>query len=105
MKSLQQEWQYLQRITPNCGPAFFEPVKDAIRMVFLPALLEATEEGECQRGLMTLSIRRAWASPIQSVPGCFVASEACTSLLVTSLRKRTRLDAYQVGNGHVPIGA
>jgi hypothetical protein len=28
-KSLQQKWQYLQRVMPNCRPAF-EPVKEAI---------------------------------------------------------------------------
>jgi hypothetical protein len=55
--SLQQEWQYLQRVIPNCGEAF-EPVEEAIRMVFLPALLQATEE-ECQRELTSLSVCQA----------------------------------------------
>jgi hypothetical protein len=83
-KSLQQEWQYLQRVVPNCGTAF-EPVKEAIQTVFLPALLEATEP-ECQRKLTTLSIRQAGLglpNPVQSAPGCLAASEACTALLVT----------------------
>jgi hypothetical protein len=55
--SLQQEWQYLQCVIPNCGEAF-APVKEAICMVFLPALLQATE-AETQRELTTLSVRQA----------------------------------------------
>jgi hypothetical protein len=93
-KSLQQEWQYLRRVVLNCGPAF-EPVEEAIRTVFLPALLEATE-AECQRELTTISVRQAGLglpNPVQSAPACFAASEACTSLLVTSLRERTGLNA------------
>jgi hypothetical protein len=79
---------------PNCGPAL-EPVEEAIRTVFLPALLEATE-AECQRELTTISIRQAGLglpNPVQSAPGCFAASEACTSLLVTSLCERTGMNA------------
>jgi hypothetical protein len=84
-KSLQQEWQNLQRVVPNCGPAF-EPVEEAIQTVFLPALLEATE-AECQRELTTVSVRPAGMglpNPVQSAPACFAASQACTSLLVTT---------------------
>jgi hypothetical protein len=44
-KSLQHEWQYLQRAVPDCGVAF-ELVEEAIRLVFIPALLQATE-AEC----------------------------------------------------------
>jgi hypothetical protein len=90
-KSLQQEWQYLQRAVPNCRPAF-EPVEEAIRMAFLPALLEATE-AECQRDLTTISVCQAGLglpNPVQSFPGCFAASKACTSLLVTYANIHTR---------------
>jgi hypothetical protein len=90
-KSIQQEWQYLQRIVSNCGPAL-EPVKEALQTVFLPALLEATKD-ECQRKLTTISVRQAGLdlpNPVQSTPACFATSEACTSLLVTLRRERTR---------------
>jgi hypothetical protein len=76
VKSLQQEWQYLQRVVPDCGAAF-EPVEEAIRSVFLPALLQATE-AECQRKLTTVSVRKAGLGlpdPTQSAPGCFAASK------------------------------
>jgi hypothetical protein len=56
-KSLQQEWQYLQRAVPDCGVAF-ELVEEAIRLVFIPALLQATE-AECQRKLTTISVPKA----------------------------------------------
>ncbi len=55
--SLQNEWQYLQRVVRNCGAAF-EPVEEAIHTVFLPALLQSTEE-ESQRELTTLSVGQA----------------------------------------------
>ena len=41
-KSLQSEWQYLQRVLPDSGPAF-APVEAAIREKFLPALFGAPE--------------------------------------------------------------
>jgi hypothetical protein len=93
-KSLQQEWQYLQRVVPDCGAAF-EPVEEAIRTVFLPALLQATE-AECQRELTTLSVRQAGLglpNPTQSAQASFAASEACSELLVHSLREGMGLDA------------
>jgi hypothetical protein len=40
-----QEWQYLQRVVPDCGAAL-EPVEEA--------MLQATE-AECQRKLATPS--------------------------------------------------
>jgi hypothetical protein len=92
--SLQQEWQYLQRVIPDCGEAF-EPIEEAIRMVFLPALLQATA-AETQRELTTLSVRQAGLGlpdPTLSAPDCFAASEASTELLAQSLREGTALDA------------
>jgi hypothetical protein len=97
-KSLQQEWQYLQRVVPNCG-AVFEPVKEAIRLVFLPALLQATG-AECQHKLTTVSVGKAGLGlpdPTQLAPGCFAATEACTGLLVRSLWVGTALDANMHG--------
>ncbi len=97
-KSLQQEWQYLQRVVPDCGAAF-QPVEDAIRTVFLPALLQATE-AECQRELSTVSVSQAGLGlpdPTQSAEACFAASEACTGHLVASLREGTPLSANEHG--------
>jgi hypothetical protein len=85
-KLLQQEWQCLRRVVLNCGAAF-EPVKEAIRLVFLPALLQATE-AECQRELTTVSVRKAGQGlpdPTQLAPG------------VRSLREGTALNANMHG--------
>ena len=38
-KSLQQEWSFVQRVTPGAGEAF-GPVEEALREIFVPALLE-----------------------------------------------------------------
>ena len=37
-KSLQMEWQYLQRVLPDCGAAF-QPIEDALRQDFTPDCL------------------------------------------------------------------
>ena len=42
--SLQQEWAFVQRVTPGVGAAF-GPVKDALQEVFLPALFQGLAEG------------------------------------------------------------
>ena len=36
-KSLQQEWDFVQRVTPGLGEAFV-PVEEALREIFFPAL-------------------------------------------------------------------
>ena len=41
--SLQNEWQYLQRVLPDSS-AIFQPLADAITEDFLPALFGATPE-------------------------------------------------------------
>jgi hypothetical protein len=91
-KSLQQEWQYLQRVVPDCGAAF-EPVEEAIRSVFLPALLQATE-AECQRRLGPQS-RPGASGPNPVAPR--LLSSLRGGLLVRSLREGTALDANMHG--------
>ena len=43
-KSFQQEWDFVQRVTPGVGAAF-GPVKEALREVFIPALFWGLTEG------------------------------------------------------------
>ena len=38
-KSLQQEWAFVQRVTPGVGD-YFGPVKQALKETFMPALFE-----------------------------------------------------------------
>jgi hypothetical protein len=55
--SLQQEWQYLQRVVTGCGTAF-QPIEDALWDVFIPALLQGVP-AETQRKLTSLAVRHA----------------------------------------------
>jgi hypothetical protein len=56
-KSLQAEWQYVQRVTPNLTQAF-APLEMAISQVFLPALLNSSiEEAATLRPLIALPVR------------------------------------------------
>ena len=43
-KSLQQEWAFLQRVTPGVGEAF-GPVEEALREIFVPSLFKGLKEG------------------------------------------------------------
>ena len=56
-KSLQMEWQYLQRVVPNAGPAF-APIETALHESFLPALF-GSAPGTCPDD----SLRKLFALP------------------------------------------
>ena len=43
-KSLQQEWAFVQRVTPGVSNVF-GPVKTALKDTFVPALFEGLREG------------------------------------------------------------
>ena len=42
-KSLQQDWAFVQRVTPGVGDTF-GPVEEALREIFVPALFEGLRE-------------------------------------------------------------
>jgi hypothetical protein len=94
-KSLQSEWQYLQRVLPNAGPAF-APVEEALATQFLPALLQEPEEiGPSFRDLLALPARKAGLGvpdPQLTAASCHSASKACTAELTRTLRAGTELD-------------
>ena len=87
-QSLQSEWQYLQRVTPNISPAF-APLEAAIATVFLPALLDASvEEVAKLRPLLALPTRMGGLGipdPTTTGEHCYAASTASTNLLQESL--------------------
>jgi hypothetical protein len=87
-KSLQSEWQYLQRVLPDCSAAF-EPVEEALASAFLPALFQA-EEPMLARQLLALPVKRAGLgipNPAESADDCHEASKAVTRALTLSLLK------------------
>jgi hypothetical protein len=94
--SLQQEWQYLQRVVPGCGAAF-QPIEDALRDVFIPALLQG-DPAETQREQTSLAVRHAGLGipdPTSTAEANYSTSVACARLLTRSLRAGRNLDAHQ----------
>ena len=87
-KSLQAEWQYVQRVTPHLDQAF-APLEKAIAEIFLPALLASTVEEAAQlRSLIALPVRFGGLGipdPTTTGAACFSASTDATSLLTQSL--------------------
>ena len=57
-KSLQQEWAFVQRVTPGTGNPF-RPVKEEIAKAFLPALFEGAGDGAPGREITRLPVKQA----------------------------------------------
>jgi hypothetical protein len=87
-KSLQAEWQYVQRVTPNIHLAF-APLELAIAQIFIPALLNCTiEEAAPLRPLIALPVRNGGLGildPTKTSDHCYSASTSITSLVTDSL--------------------
>jgi hypothetical protein len=95
-KSLQSEWQYLQRVLPDAGPAF-APVEQALREKFLPALMQETAGGltEKLREYAALPVRKAGIgvpNPVDTAAACYATSVASTAPLTESLCAGTDFD-------------
>ena len=97
-KSLQAEWQYVQRVTPNLDQTF-APLEKAIAEVFLPALLDSTiEEAAHLCSLIALPVRFGGLGipdPTTTGAACYSASTDATSLLTESLILGTTLCAQE----------
>ena len=95
-KSLQQEWQYLQRVTEGVADRF-APVEAAISSSFLPALLSEAEAGTAAlRELLALSVRQAGLGipdPRATAEKCHLSSKKCTGTHTASLLEGQTLDA------------
>jgi hypothetical protein len=97
-KSLQAEWQYVQRVTPHLHQAF-APLELAIAQIFLPALLNSTIDEIAQlRPLIALPVRFGGLGildPTTTSDHCYSASTASTYLLTESLINGTTLCALE----------
>ena len=60
-KSLQQEWDFVQRVTPGVGDSF-GPAEDALKETFVPELFEGLREGMPERGVTRLPVKQAGLS-------------------------------------------
>ena len=58
LKSLQQEWYFVQRVTPGVGEAF-GPVEEALWEIFFPALFRGLLEGLPTRENTRLPVKQA----------------------------------------------
>jgi hypothetical protein len=87
-KSLQAEWQYLQRVSPGTG-GHFAPIEDAIATRFLPALLDCgAAEAAKIRDLLALPIRLGGLGipdPTTTGDHCYESSVELTAVLQSSL--------------------
>ena len=69
-KSLQQEWDFVQRVTPGVGEEF-GPVEEALREIFVPALFRGLKEGVPARESTRLTVNQAGLDlpdPVQTAP-------------------------------------
>ena len=73
---LQQEWAFVQSVTPGIGDAF-GPVELALKEIFVPALCEGLREGVPVQGITCLPVKQAGLAlpePTQTAPENWTAS-------------------------------
>ena len=83
-KSLQQEWEFVQRVTPGISNAF-GLVEEEIAKAFLPALFEGAGDGAPGREITHLTVKQAGMAlpdPTQTAPENWQASCVITGQLV-----------------------
>ena len=86
-KSLQCEWQYLQRVLPNASEVF-KPIEQALRSYFLPALLGQAEVSDSLRERLKQPVRNGGLgipNPCETSDPLFEASKEMTTSLTESL--------------------
>ena len=98
--SLQQEWDFVQRVTPGFGDAF-GPVEVVLKEIFVPALFQGLQEGVPERGVTRLPVKQAGLAlpdPSQTAPENWTASCVITGNLVAALRGQVEFrTAYHIG--------
>ena len=92
VKSLQTEWTYLQQVVPDVATAF-QPIENAIRDEFLPALMGGDPP---DRELSQLPVRYAGLGildPCKNAQCHYLTSKAMTASLSSSLVEGVDMDA------------
>ena len=87
-KSLQQEWAFIQRVTPVVGDSL-GPVEEALKDTYMPALFEGLREGVTEQGVTCLPVKQAGLAlpdPSHTAPENWMASCVITRHLVAALR-------------------
>eukprot|EP00978_Attheya_sp_CCMP212_P006633 scaffold15402_cov35-Attheya_sp.AAC.1 len=99
-KSLQQEWQFLQRIMTDGISTEFESVESSLKDDFLPALLGLGQSkiGQSLQDLFALLVKHAGIAipnPTTSAGGNFMASTVVCGHLVAALRERVQFNGAE----------
>lgn len=91
MKSFQQEWQFIQRVTPGLSDEF-DVVEHALNDDFLPALFGTESVSDTRRQLACLPVKHsglALPNPTTTAESNWKASTLVCGHLVAALRGRT----------------
>ena len=92
-RSLQSQWTYFQRVTPNCG-TFFDPLEDIITRQLLPTLF-GCELSTNERTLLSLPTRMSGLNilnPVVTAQLNYTTSRRLTNPIVKALTLNTDLD-------------
>jgi hypothetical protein len=94
--SLQQEWQYVSRVVHNAG-SYFQPIEDALRKDFLPALLDVTVDNDLRKllGQRAKNAGIGIPNPVETAAHQYMTSKACCDILSHSLWVMAPLDLDQ----------
>jgi hypothetical protein len=87
-KSLQHEWQFVQRVIDGIGDSF-SPLEEAISNIFLPALFGDSLASDNRRELAELPVKSAGLAlpdPTDTSAGCYKASTLVCSHLLEAFR-------------------
>ena len=93
VRSVQCEWQYVQRTVNGCGP-WFAPVEQALTERFLPSLLKIPKVTTEQRQLYALPVKfggLGLPDPTSTADATFATSRAATEHLGEAIRGRHKL--------------
>ena len=88
VKSVQCEWQFLQRTVEGCGH-WFEPIEEALSARLLPALLQVPTISPEERRLIALPVRFGGlgiVDPTRTASAAFATSQAATRHLREAIR-------------------
>ena len=96
VRSLQNKWNYLQRVTSGSGD-LYKPIEKAIREKLLPALLDQPSIGDNLCSHIALSVKQAGLvilDPTASTGDNHAASMYCYAVLMESLLTGAPLDIH-----------
>ena len=94
-KSLQNEWTFLQRVTPDCQSLFLD-LESAISKSFIPALF-GQECSTIDRSLFSLPLRLGGLNirnPVTTASAHYTASRSATELLIKAVTSITSFSPY-----------